>query len=281
MSSRMSRISIGALVVALTTAGTLVLGTSPALAACPRYGRPAAAGNVHIRGINEISGVIAGRRADVLWAMEDSGNPERLYAVSPNGRTRANMAVRRSNNRDWEDIAYGRGAVWIGDIGSRRRVVTVYWFREPKLGAGSVRAKSADMRYEGGRFHNAEAMFIVGLGLFIVTKERSAWEGIVYRASIKDLRHNGSRVLRRVGKVTIGHVTAADAGPRGVIVRNLSGRSEFYRWRAGKSVASALKGRPCTPTVGRGESIAFSRWNRRLYTIPEGSNPQVRFVARR
>lgn len=275
------RISITALLAALTVSATLALGARPALAACPRYGKPSVAGNVHISGINEISGVIAGHRADVLWAIEDSGNPERLYAVSATGKTRANMTVRRSNNRDWEDIAYGRGAVWIGDIGSRRSVVAVYWFKEPRLGRRAVRAKSANLRYQRGRSHNAEAMFIVGANLFIVTKERSAWEGIVYRAPIKGLRHHGARMLRRIGKVAIGNVTGADAGPRGFIVRNLSGRSEFYRWRAGKSVASALKGRPCTPTVGRGESIAFSRWNRRLYTIPEGSTPQVRFIARR
>lgn len=264
----------------LAAAGIPVLA-APASAACPRYGTDHVAGNVHIAGINEISGVVAGRRWDVLWAEEDSGNPERVYAVSPTGRTKANIAVRRATNRDWEDITFGGGKIWLGDIGSHRTVVQVYWFPEPRLNVKSVRAKHADLRYEHGGDHNAEAMFIVGTNLYVVTKERSGWQGLVYRVSIKGLANGGARTMRTVGRVTIGNVTGADAGPRGFIVRNLSGTAEFYPWRGDRSVAHALRGAPCDLTVGRGESIAFSSWNPRLYSISEGTNPAVRYVARR
>ena len=91
-------------------------------------------------------------------------------------------------------------------------------------------------------WHTAEAMFVVGANLFVVTKERSAWEGIVYRVSIKGLRGGGSRTLRRVGRVTIGNVSGADAGPRGFIVRNLSGMAELYPWGGTRSVTRALRG---------------------------------------
>lgn len=254
---------------------------APASAACPRFGPDRVAGNVHIAGINEISGVVAGRRWDVLWAEEDSGNPERVYAVSPAGRTRANIVVRHATNHDWEDIAYAGGKIWLGDIGSHRNVVQVYWFPEPKLSARAVRAKHADLRYENGATHNAEAMFIVGTNLFVVTKERSGWQGLVYRVSIKGLLNGGHRTMRRVGRVTIGNVTGADAGARGFIVRNLSGTAELYPWRGAKSVTRALRRAPCDLTVGRGESIAFSGWNPRLYSVSEGQKPAVRFVARR
>lgn len=254
---------------------------APASASCPRFGPDRVAGNVHIAGINEISGVVAGRRWDVLWAEEDSGNPERIYAVSPAGRTRANIVVRHATNHDWEDIAYAGGKIWLGDIGSHRNVVQVYWFPEPKLSARTVRAKHADLRYENGATHNAEAMFIVGTNLFVVTKERSGWQGLVYRVSIRGLLNGGHRTMRRVGRVTIGNVTGADAGARGFIVRNLSGTAELYPWRGAKSVTRALRRAPCDLTVGRGESIAFSGWNPRLYSISEGQNPALRFVARR
>lgn len=268
------------LVTSLALAGVPLLA-APASAACPRFGPDHVAGNVHIGGINEISGVVAGRRWDVLWAEEDSGNPERVYAVSPTGRTKANIAVRRATNRDWEDIAYGGGKVWLGDIGSQRNVIQVYWFAEPRLSARAVRAKHASLRYANGATHNAEAMFIVGTNLFVVTKERSGWQGLVYRVSLKGLGNGGHRSMHRVGRVTIGNVTGADAGARGFIVRNLSGTAEFYPWRGSRSVTRALGGKPCTLTVGRGESIAFSQWNTRLYSISEGRNPAVRFVARR
>lgn len=268
------------LAAALACAGVPMLA-APASAACPRYGTDHVAGNVHIAGINEISGVVAGRRWDVLWAEEDSGNPERVYAVSPTGRTKANIAVRHATNRDWEDIAYGGGKIWLGDIGSHRNVVQVYWFPEPRLAARAVRAKRADLRYEGGATHNSEAMFILGTNLFVVTKERSSWQGLVYRVGIQGLRDGGARTMRLVGHVTIGNVTGADAGANGFIVRNLSGTAEFYPWRGARSVTHALEGPPCDLTVGRGESIAFSRWNTRMYSISEGTNPAVRYVARR
>ncbi|MGZ8594452.1 MAG: hypothetical protein ACXWYQ_00170 [Actinomycetota bacterium] len=268
------------LVTSLALAGVPSLA-APASASCPRFGPDRVAGNVHIAGINEISGVVAGRRWNVLWAEEDSGNPERVYAVSPAGRTRANIAVHRATNRDWEDIAYGGGKIWLGDIGSHRNVVQVYWFPEPKLSARAVRAKHADLRYENGATHNAEAMFIVGTNLFVVTKERAGWQGLVYRVSIKGFANGGRRTMRRVGRVTIGNVTGADAGARGFIVRNLSGTAEFYPWRGSRSVTRALSGPPCDLMVGRAESIAFSTWNPRMYSISEGQNPAVRYVARR
>jgi hypothetical protein len=54
----------------------------------------------------------------------------------------------------------------------------------------------------------------------------------------------------------------------------------FYRWRGDHRVASALAGAPCDVEVGPGaESIAFTTWNRSMYSIPEGSSPPV-FVNR-
>jgi hypothetical protein len=262
-----------------------VLVATPARAGgCPVYGRTKVAGVVRISGINEASGLVASRRRHSFWFLEDSGNPARVYQITPTGRTLSNVRVTNGVNRDWEDIAYANGTVWAGDIGGRRNDLQVYWFPEPGLGPRTVRAKVATLRYANGATHNAEAMFVdpSTMKLFVVTKERSRWEGLVYRVDVRGLRSGGTRTLRRVGRVPIGNVTAADAGARGFVVRTLSGRGLFYRWRSGRSVDAALRGRPCEITVARGESIAFSPWApRRLTTVPEGTRPQVRFVVRR
>ena len=42
---------------------------------------------------------------DVLWAVEDSGNPARLYAISRRGRVLARFKVEGAKNKDWEDLA--------------------------------------------------------------------------------------------------------------------------------------------------------------------------------
>lgn len=169
----------------------LVPSTAQArVAGCPHYGPVKVAGNVHIHGINEISGAVASYRHNVLWVEEDSGNPERLYAVGPAGKTYANIHVLNATNRDWEDIALANGRIWIGDIGSRRNDIQIYWFPEPRLGRTSVRAKVLRLRYEHAAQHNAEAMFVDGRShsLYIVTKERSVWAGYVYRVSVKGIK---------------------------------------------------------------------------------------------
>jgi hypothetical protein len=268
-------------------AASLVLIPAPpqatAAGSCPHYGPVHVAGSVRIVGIREISGAVAGRRRHVLWLEQDSGNPARVYAIAPDGRRLANIRIANAHNRDWEDIAYANGRIWIGDIGGRRNVLQVYRFREPRLSRRSIRAQRATLRYANGATHNAEAMFVDGTRhrLYVVTKERSSWQGFVYRANVAGLRNGAARVLRRIGRVTIGNVTAADLGPKGFVVRNLSGVGQFYRWRGRRNVAAALRGTPCRVTVARGESIAFTWWNpRRLYTVPEGTHPPVRFVNR-
>jgi hypothetical protein len=273
-------------VVAATLAVSLAAAPTPAppppaAGPCPHYGPVHVAGSVRIPGIREISGAVAGRRGHLLWVEQDSGNPARVYAINPNGRRVANIGIVNARNRDWEDIAYANGRIWVGDIGSRRNVVQVYWFREPKLSRKTIRARRASLRYATGAMHNAEAMFVDGIThrLYVVTKERTSWQGFVYRANVAGLRNGAARVLHRIGRVTIGNVTGADLGPRGFVVRNLGGTGLFYRWRGGRNVATALRTAPCRITVGRGESIAFTWWNpRRLYTVPEGTHPPVRFV---
>jgi hypothetical protein len=273
--------------LAIILAASLIVVPPPlqpaAAGSCPHYGPVRVAGSVRIRGIREVSGAVAGRRGHVLWLEQDSGNPARVYAIAPNGRRLANIRIVNARNRDWEDIAYANGRVWIGDVGSRRNVLQVYRFREPRLSRRTIRAQRATLRYANGARHNAEAMFVDGIThrLYIVTKERSSWQGFVYRANVAGLRSGAARVLHRIGRVTIGNVTGADIGRTGFVVRNLSGTGQLYRWRGGRNVAAALRRRPCRIVVGRGESIAFTWWNpRRLYTVPEGGRPPVRFVNR-
>jgi hypothetical protein len=255
----------------------------PAAGPCPRYGQVRVAGSVRIRGIHEISGAVAGHRGHMFWVQQDSGNPARVYAIAPNGRRLANIRIINARNRDWEDIAYANRRVWVGDIGGRRNVVQVYRFLEPKLSRRTAWALRVSLRYANGATHNAEAMFVdeVTERLYVVTKERSSWQGFVYRANVAGIGRGPVRVLHRIGRVTIGNVTGADIGPRGFVVRNLSGMGQLYRWRGGRNVVTALRGGPCRITVARGESIAFPWWNpRRLYTVPEGTHPPVRYVNR-
>ena len=79
--------------------------------------------------LDEVSGMAASRaHEDVLWAIEDSGNPARLYALSRRGRVLARYKVEGAKNDDWEDLAsFDRGGKHYllvadtGDNGGKRR----------------------------------------------------------------------------------------------------------------------------------------------------------------
>jgi len=280
-----SIVRVPTLFLAITAANAVVAPSAPALAAarCPRFGTAATVGHVSgLSSIREISGVVSSHRyARTLWIEQDGGNPERVDAIRPDGSARASIPVRNARNHDWEDIAYWDHRIWIGDIGSNAATdgsVDVYYFKEPKLSARSVTAKVVTLRYPDGG-HNAEAMFVTGGNLYIVSKEKNLDTGTVYRADVSPLRDGATRRMQKVTTVRIGNISAADVGDRGIVIRNYR-HGLFYRWRADHRVASALDGPSCDVEVGPGaESIAFTTWDRSMYSIPEGASPPV-FVNR-
>jgi hypothetical protein len=266
-------------VIALTAAvWNTTLAAAGSIADCAGYGGVTVTGTVTIDGINEVSGVVASRRRPVLWIEEDSGNPERIYAIDGSGAERAAVDVHGAVNLDWEDIALTGRRIWLADIGDNlglRPSVQVYWFREPRLTATSVAAHVLQLHYEDGP-HNAEAMVVDGVHreLFILTKQSGTTS--VYTASVRGVQDGGSATLRKVAELPLSTVTAADLGPEGIIVK--SGAGYLYPWTSDRTVASAIAGSPCRAQAGPGESLAFAR-NGGLYAIPEGSSPSVYFTA--
>jgi hypothetical protein len=255
-------------------------GAAVAAGRCPAYGPILAIGRLTAAGIREISGAAASDRDRVLWAEQDSGNPPRIYAVSPNGTMRANVLLRNATNRDWEDIAYANRIVWVGDIGGNRNAMQLYWLREPALATTTAAAKRATLRYPNGEIHNSESMFVdeITHRVVVITKEQSGGRAFLFATSVRRLADGEARVLRRIGTVPFPRPTAADAGPRGFILRGLKGRALFYPWVRGHSILAALGAGPCLIRVGNGEAVAFSRWSPRIYTMPEGGSPMVKSV---
>jgi hypothetical protein len=276
-----SRVLVVSLMIAILVApGGAHSGSAVAAGRCPAFGPVLGLGRVHGASIREISGAAASNRGRVLWVEQDSGNPPRIYAVSPTGTMHANVLLRNATNRDWEDIAYADRTVWVGDIGGDRRAMQLYWLREPALATPTAAAKRATLRYPNGETHNSEAMFVDELTrrVVVITKEQSGGRAFVYWTSVRSLSDGDARVLRLIGTVPFPRPTAADVGARGFILRGLKGRALFYPWVRGHSISAALTAGPCLMRVGNGEAVAFSRWNRLIYTIPEGDSPMIRSV---
>jgi hypothetical protein len=285
--ARLCVLAAGALVVVLAAGCTgavvppvEVPSSSPSR--CPSYSVPSSNGRVRDARLDEISGVVASPTRDVLWVQEDSGNAPAVVAIDLAGRVKATVDVQDAVNHDWEDLALADGILWIGDIGDNdvdRPRVQAYWFPEPALTASSVVASVLHLRYEDGP-HDAEALLVDAdqETLYVITKLFRRY-GVVYRADISSVEDGSSRTLRRVGRVPLGLVTAADSGPQGIVVMSYF-EALLYPWSDDRRVASTLHGRACPVAVPVGaEAIAIGASTGRLFTIAEGIHPPIDHVA--
>ena len=99
-----------ALALACAIAGAVAAG-EPGPDARPRfppaaYEAVALVGSLTNPAIREASGLAVSQVSpDVLWVLNDSGNPAEIYAVGTNGSAMATARIQGVRNRDWEDMA--------------------------------------------------------------------------------------------------------------------------------------------------------------------------------
>lgn len=175
--------------------------------------------------IPEASGLAISRRTPgILWSHNDSGNEAMLFALDTSGALRGRVRV-PVRTRDWEDVSAARcpagDCLYIADIGDNRRARTripIYRVPEPAPGdAETAQPEVFNATYPDGA-HNAEALFVVGDDIFIVTRERDAG---LYRSALPadgtfDMRLERTGQLGLTSPVTDAE-TATDEGT--VVVR--------------------------------------------------------------
>ena len=222
-----------------------------------------ATGPAPLPGIPESSGLAVSRRTPgILWTHNDSGNASVLFAVDLTGTVRAHFDL-PIQTRDWEDISAGHcpagDCLYVADIGDnrvRRQQVEIYRIPEPALDARATATPEVFHAIYADGPHNAEAMFVIGSDLFIVTKDRT---GILYRSSAAAA--GGRIVFERVGELGLSSVTDAEASldEKSVVVRTYD-EAEFYRTAdliEGKAVPY-LRVPLATLGEGQGEGVAVS-----------------------
>ena len=166
----------------------------------------------------EISGLAGSQRGPgVLWAVNDGGNPARLYALSTDGRLlRAfDVAVGADDaGADWEDLASfrfeGAPLLLIADVGdnvSWRRSVRLFVLEEPDLAAsapGLTPLLRIELRYaDGPRDCEAVAVDEASATLLLISKRTAP--PVLYAAELAPLlRAGGGEALARpLGPVAI------------------------------------------------------------------------------
>lgn len=181
-----------------------------------------ASGPAMLPDIPETSGLAVSRRdPGLLWSHNDSGNAAELFGLDLTGTVRQRVRV-PIQTRDLEDISAARcptnDCLYIADIGDNsqaRRQIRIHRVAEPAPGeTETAPPESFNGTYADGP-HNAEALFVIGEDLFIITRDRT---GGVYRST-----RSGGNELRfhRIGQLGLGSVTDAEASPdeKTVVVR--------------------------------------------------------------
>jgi hypothetical protein len=269
---------------------------APSEAGGPRYAVPMAVGMLPPSGLPELSGLVASRtHPDILWALNDSGNPAELYAIDTRGALRATYAIAGATNVDWEDLALADGMggaqLLIADVGDNlaresdgargRSDIQLYRVAEPDPAAGDATlvAERFDLVYPD-RPWDCEAVFVdprTG-DVHFVTKSGSPAPVYVARAPLDP----GMRTpLEREGELDFALVTAADMSGDGtrVVVR---GYRAVRVWPLGADdgVVDALA-RPFLSAMSgsAAEAIAFEREGYGLYTVAEGSAATLFYLA--
>jgi hypothetical protein len=166
--------------------------------------------------IPEASSLAVSRRnPGILWSHNDSGNAAVLFALDAAGALRGRVRV-PIRTRDWEDISAARcpagDCLYIADIGDNRlarKRIQIYRVPEPAPGdAETAPTEVFSAAYADGP-HNAEALFVIGADIFVVTRDRT---GGLYR-STRPLAGSLELTLEWFGELGLAAVTDAEASP--------------------------------------------------------------------
>ncbi|MFD0964758.1 hypothetical protein [Pseudofulvibacter geojedonensis] len=83
------------------------------------------------KSLKESSGIENLNGADNFWMINDSGNDNELFEVTPKGKIKRVVEVVNTRNKDWEDLASnGSDQLFIGDFGNnnnKRKDLAIYW----------------------------------------------------------------------------------------------------------------------------------------------------------
>jgi hypothetical protein len=252
--------------------------------------------------MKELSGLAASRsQPGVLWAVNDSGDNARLYAIATDGSYLGSFVLGGVTATDWEDIAIGPGpepgtdALYVGDIGDNanggagaRSEISVLRVPEPRVDRKSpavddqplTGVETFPLTYPD-RPRDIETLLVDPVSGEVVLVHKS-WSGtgeaVVYKAPMTT--PNVASALVEVGRLALApgeQVTGGAVAPAGdAIALRTYTQVLFFCRTAGMPLELALTSPPCArpgPDEKQGESVTFGADAESLYTVSEGEKP--------
>lgn len=196
--------------------------------------------------LKEISGLEYLSQSKTLWALEDSGNRNKIYRIGEDGKSKDEIVITNIANRDWEELTSdAEGNLYIGDFGNNdndRKDLAIYKIDKSSLNGKTAEATSKIAFYypdqtefppkKSNRIYDCEAFFEHKGNFYLFTKNRSAkFDGKfnIYKIPNKQGNHKaellGSLSTCDVYKKCA--VTAADISPDGTKAALLTGGNVF------------------------------------------------------
>ena len=196
--------------------------------------------------LKEISALEYLPQSKALWALEDSGNKNKLYRIGKNGKSEQEITITNLANTDWEELTSDtEGNLYIGDFGNNdntRKNLAIY-----KIDKGDLTKKTAlttskiAFSYpeqtefppkKSNYMFDCEAFFEYKGNFYLFIKNRSAkFDGTfyVYKVPNKAGNHKAQLLgsLKTCGVYKRCAVTAADISPDGTKAVLLTGDKVF------------------------------------------------------
>ncbi|WP_407406179.1 SdiA-regulated domain-containing protein [Chryseobacterium sp.] len=166
--------------------------------------------------LKEVSGITLSNDQQTIWAIEDQGNKNSVFALDRKGNLLSEIVVENAENTDWEDISKDKeGNLYIGDFGNnendRKNLSIVKLDLKKSTQTTSKAIQTTKFSYEGqtefppkksNLLYDCEA-FVEKDGMFyLFTKNRSkAFDGtfLIFQIPNKE----GDFEAKLVGKLKL------------------------------------------------------------------------------
>ncbi|WP_130733591.1 SdiA-regulated domain-containing protein [Flavobacterium sp. J27] len=135
--------------------------------------------------LNEVSGMTFVK--DTLWVIQDSGNANKLYQITTDGKLIKSIKINPAKNHDWEALTSDEeGNIYIGDFGNngnKRKNLAIYKINHTDLKKEAIDSiEKIEFYYEDQEdfppnkenlFYDCEAFLIKDDSFYLFTKNRS------------------------------------------------------------------------------------------------------------
>ncbi|MEE9362610.1 MAG: hypothetical protein V3U92_08435 [Cellulophaga sp.] len=205
------------------------------LSGCANYGHLTYITKLPIS-LRENSGIVVLENSSI-WTIEDSGNENEIYQVNYKGDLLKTLEVKKSKNRDWEDLTKDeKGNIYIADFGNNdneRKNLVIYKIPNPTLEKGhKIKAEEIKFYYpeqkkfppkKSNLLYDAEALFYQNDTLYIITRNRSkpfSGKALIYKIPAIQGTYEATYIGEFIPCLESNNcqVTSADISPDGKTV---------------------------------------------------------------